>query len=398
VTDAVLVLNAGSGTVKFSVYPVAALGPSDGRAAQRGRIDGIGREGVVELLEADGSVRVVDRLPAPASHADAIAALLARTAASCPDLDIVAAGHRFVHGGPRYFEATRIDATVFADLEGAAPLAPLHQPHSLAGVRAVADRVPGLPQVACFDTGFHRTMPRVARIFGLPQSLTDAGIVRYGFHGLSYESVVAALPAVAGDRAAGGRVIVAHLGHGASLCAIEHGRSVATTMSFTPLDGVPMSTRCGDLDPGVVLYLQQQLGWSAERVARVLYHESGLLGVSGLSADMRDLLASRAPRSALAVELFVYRTAREIGSLAAALGGLDLLVFTGGIGEHAGVIRERVLQRCGWLGVRVDPRANAVHGPRIDARDGPVSAWVVHTNEELVIARHTRDAVRFAHV
>jgi acetate kinase len=394
-TEAVLVLNAGSGTVKFSMYAVPALAAGDGRAALRGRIDGIGREGVIEVVDADGTFRPVARLPAPASHADAIAAILCRTAAACPDLDIAVAGHRFVHGGPRHFAPVRVDDDVLAALEAAVPLAPLHQPHSLAGVRAVAAQAPGLPQVACFDTGFHRTMPRVARIFGLPRYLTDAGVVRYGFHGLSYESVAAVLPAVAGAAAAG-RVIVAHLGHGASLCAMHGGRSVATTMSFTPLDGVPMSTRCGDLDPGVVLYLQQQLGWTVERVHRLLYHESGLLGVSGISADMRDLLASGSEDAAVAVELFVYRTAREIGSLAAALGGVDLLVFTGGIGEHAATIREGVLRQCGWLGVRVDRDANARHGPRIDTRDGAVSAWVVHTNEELVIARHARDVLSAA--
>jgi acetate kinase len=232
-------------------------------------------------------------------------------------------------------------------------------------------------------------------MFGLPRALTAEGVVRYGFHGLSYESVVDQLPGLVGE-VPSGRVIVAHLGHGASLCAIRDGRSVATTMSFTPLDGVPMSTRCGDLDPGVVLYLLQQRGWSLDRVTQLLYHESGLLGVSGLSADMRDLLSSDAPEAAEAVELFVYRTAREIGSLAAALGGVDLLVFTGGIGEHAAVIRAGVLQRCRWLGVAVNAVANAAHGPRIDMRDGPVSAWVVPTNEEIVIARHTRDALRLA--
>jgi acetate kinase len=394
VSDAVLVLNAGSGTVKFSLYATAELERAAPQPAQRGLVDGIGRAGVVEVLGADGVFRVVERLPTPTSHADAVEAILARTAAECPDLEVVAAGHRFVHGGPRHFEPVRLDAEVLAELEAAVPLAPLHQPHSLAGVRALMERAAALPQVACFDTGFHRTMPRVARVFAVPRALTDEGVVRYGFHGLSYESVAAQLPGIVGEGAR--RVVVAHLGHGASLCAMDAGRSVATTMTFTPLDGVPMSTRCGDLDPGVVLYLIQQRGWSAERVARLLYHESGLLGVSGLSADMRDLLASDAPGAAEAVELFVYRVTREIGSLAAALGGLDAIVFTGGIGEHAPTIRAQVLQRCAWLGVDVDAATNATHGPRIDTRDGPVSAWVVPTNEEIIIARHTRSALRLA--
>jgi len=271
------------------------------------------------------------------------------------------------------------------------PLAPLHQPHNLAAVAAVAARHPQLPQVACFDTAFHHTQPAVATRFALPRHLSEEGVRRYGFHGLSYEYIAAALPRYLGAAPARGRVIVAHLGAGASLCALRDGCSVATTMSFTPLDGVPMGCRCGALDPGVVLYLLQEKGLSAAAVAALLYHESGLLGVSGLSDDMRTLLASELPAAREAVELFVYRIGREIGSLAAALGGLDALVYTAGIGEHAPQIRARVAAAAAWLGLELDPAANAAGGPRLATPRSRVSAWVIPTDEDLMIARHTWD-------
>jgi acetate kinase len=268
-------------------------------------------------------------------------------------------------------------------------LAPLHQPHQLAAIRAIGASAPRVAQVACFDTSFHRTQPPLAQQFALPRALTAKGLRRYGFHGLSYEYVMSALPQVAPD-CAHGKLIVAHLGNGASMCAIDRARSVATTMGFTAVDGLPMGTRTGSLDPGVILYLLQHEGLDADAIEELIYRRSGLLGVSGLSSDMRTLLASDLPAAREAVDLFVYRIGRELGSLAAALGGLDAVVFTGGIGEHAAPIRARVCQDAQWLGVALDARANASGGPRISAPGSRVSAWVVPTDENLMIARHTR--------
>jgi acetate kinase len=278
---------------------------------------------------------------------------------------------------------------VVNELRRLVPLAPLHQPHHLAAIAALYKLHPGLPQVACFDTAFHQTQPLVASSFALPHALTAEGVRRYGFHGLSYEYIAGAFAQQPGAQAAQGRVVVAHLGSGASMCALRDGRSVATTMSFTPLDGLPMSRRCGSLDPGVVLYLMQEKNMSADAVSTLLYHDSGLLGVSGLSDDMQTLLASSDARAAQAVDLFVYRVGRELGSLAAALGGLDALVFTAGIGEHAVEIRRRVCADADWLGVELDEAANAAHGPRITKSGSRTSAWVIPTDEDLMIARHT---------
>jgi acetate kinase len=300
-----------------------------------------------------------------------------------------AVGHRVVHGGMTFAEPTRIDAAVIARLEELVPLAPLHQPQAVAAIEAVARVAPRVPQVACFDTMFHRRQPVVAQEFALPRDLTEKGVRRYGFHGLSYEYIASVLPVVAPE-CARGKVVVAHLGNGASMCAMAQGRSVATTMGFTALDGLPMGTRTGALDPGVILYLLAQEKMDPKAVERLLYERSGLLGVSGISSDMRTLLASRAPPARQAVELFVYRIGRELGSLAAALGGLDALVFTAGIGEHAVEIRERVCEDAAWLGVALDRDANARGGPRITGARAAVSAWVVPTDENLMIARHTR--------
>jgi acetate kinase len=282
---------------------------------------------------------------------------------------------------------------VLAKLEKLVPLAPLHQPHNLAPIRALLERSPELPQVACFDTAMHRSNPPVAQMFALPAELTEAGVRRYGFHGLSYEYIASRLPEV-DPRAAKGKTVVFHLGNGASMCALLAGRSVASTMGFTAVDGLPMGTRCGALDPGVVLYLMDERGMDARAVEKMIYQQSGLLGVSGLSSDMRVLLESQDARAKLAVDLFVYRIGRELGSLAAALGGLDALVFTAGIGERATVIRERVCRQAAWLGVELDDPANARHGPRITSASSRVAAWVIPTNEELMIARHTREALR----
>ncbi|MFO0800907.1 MAG: acetate/propionate family kinase [Gemmataceae bacterium] len=340
--DAVLVINAGSSSLKFAAFPAAG-----GDALMRG---------------------TVDRLP-PDGHDRALTVAFDRCKTDLQDHRLIGVGHRVVHGGVRYSSPALIDATVMAELDGLTPLAPLHQPHGLAAVRAVARLAPDLPQVACFDTAFHRAQPEVAQRFGLPRRFHDAGVRRYGFHGLSYEYVASVLPSV-DPAAAAGRTIVAHLGNGASLCAILGGRSVATTMGFTPTDGLLMGTRCGAIDPGVPIYLMNHYGMRVEHVWHLFDHESGLLGVSGLSADMRELLASADPHAAEAVDLFVYRIGREIGSLAAALGGLDALVFTGGIGENAAVVRDRVCSAAAWL--------------------GPVRTYVIPTDEERMIADHTR--------
>jgi acetate kinase len=282
-----------------------------------------------------------------------------------------------------------IDDEVLAALEAFVHLAPLHQPHNLAAIKAAMRQAPHLPQVACFDTSFHHTQPPVAQAFALPRRYADEGVRRYGFHGLSYEYIASVLPQT-DARAAAGRTVVAHLGNGASMCALSGGRSVATTMGFTGVDGLPMGTRSGTLDPGVLLYLMDRHGMNARELERLIYQQSGLLGVSGISSDMRTLLASRDPRAAEAVDLLVYRIGRELGSLAATLGGLDALVFTGGIGENAAAIRARVCQGAAWLGLELDAAANDAGGPRISGADSRVTAWVIPTNEELMIAQHTR--------
>jgi len=369
-----LVLNAGSSSLKFALYRA-------GERCLRGQAGGIGGEGWVDW-------NGVREARAFSDHEAALGWLFRRLEREglTPD----AAGHRVVHGGARFTAPVRIDETVLAELEALVPLAPLHQPHNLAAMRALARLRPHLPQVACFDTAFHHTLPEVARRYALPGEWEARGVRIYGFHGLSYEAVVHALPAVAGVLPE--RLIVAHLGAGCSLCAVRAGRSVATTMGLTPLDGVPMATRPGHLDPGVVPYLLRQ-GLSLEEVEDGLYHRSGWLGVSGRSADMRELLASGDSRARAAVDLFCYRVVCEIGSLAAALGGVEALVFTGGVGENAAEIRARILAGCAWLGFRLDEAANARHGPRITQPDGP-AAWVVPTDEEAVIARRTLELLQ----
>jgi acetate kinase len=323
------------------------------------------------------------------THEDALAALMLWLEGHFQDHRLVAAGHRVVHGGSLYTAPVRIDASVIGELRRLIPLAPLHQPHNLAAIAALSKLHPALPQIACFDTAFHHTQPEIATAFALPRRLTAEGIRRYGFHGLSYEYIANVLPDILGPAEADGRVVVAHLGSGASMCAMHRRKSVATTMGFTALDGLPMGSRCGNLDPGVILYLIQEKGMTAQAVSDLLYHSSGLLGVSGVSDDMRTLLASADPHAADAVALFVYRISRELGSLAAALGGLDALVFTAGIGEHAPEIRRRVCEQAVWLGVHFDEAANAVGGPKITIADSRASAWVIPTDEDLMIARHT---------
>jgi acetate kinase len=305
---------------------------------------------------------------------------------------IIAIGHRVVHGGERYSEPVRLDAAMIEALAGFIPLAPLHQPHNLDAIRTIAELRPELPQVACFDTAFHRSQPPGAQIFALPRAITAQGVRRYGFHGLSYEFIADTLPEHLGE-AADGRVIVAHLGNGASMCAMHRRRCVATTMGFTAVEGLVMGTRCGSIDPGVLLYLMEYGGYDAKALTKLLYKESGLLGVSGLSADMRILLGSEQPEAKEAVDLFCYRIVREIGSLAAALGGLDALVFTGGIGEHAAPVREKICHATAWLGLELDPAANADHATRISTSASRVTALVMPTNEEWIIARHTAETL-----
>jgi acetate kinase len=294
-----------------------------------------------------------------------------------------------VHGGPQFSGPTVLTPKILAELKELTPLAPLHQPHNLGPIETLFDRMPNVPQVACFDTSFHRGHSPVASLVPLPREFCRGGVERYGFHGLSYEYIASTLPEVAPE-VADGRIIVAHLGSGASLCALKGRKSIDSTMSFTALDGLCMGTRPGALDPGIVLYLFQQLGLSVKQVEEVLYKKSGLLGISGVSNDMRDLLASNEPAARLAVDFFIYRAAKEIGGLAAALGGLDALVFTAGIGENSPEIRRRIVEASAWLGFKLDSAANTARGARITIAQSGVSAWVIPTNEELMIARHTR--------
>lgn len=386
-TDAILVLNAGSSSLKFSVFETGGAGGS----LARGQVEGIGTEPRFVLRGSGGEEIERQTLDGGASldHEQALGVVLERCQARLGDSRLVAVGHRVVHGGVTFAAPVRIDDAVLAELDALIPLAPLHQPHNLAAVRAVSGRAPHMPQVACFDTAFHRGQPEVAQRFGLPRRFADEGVRRYGFHGLSYEYVASILPGI-DARAASGRTVVAHLGNGASMCAMLGGKSVATTMSFTPADGLVMGTRAGSLDPGALLYLMTRHGMSAAQVEHLIYHESGLLGVSGVSSDMRELLASADPHAAKAVDLFVYRIGRELGSLAAALGGLDALVFTGGIGENAAAIRARVCHDAAWLGVNLDETANESGGPQIGRAGSGAAVWILPTNEELMIANHTR--------
>ena len=386
-SDAILVLNAGSSSIKFSLFP-GHVRPSRQDLICDGECEGIGHRVHFTAKNGAGASLVDEYLAEGTTHEDALAALLRWLEAHFQDHRLVAAGHRVVHGGSLYTAPVRIDAAVIAELRRLIPLAPLHQPHNLAAIAALSKLYPALPQIACFDTAFHHTQPEVATAFALPRRLAAEGIRRYGFHGLSYEYIASVLPDMLGPAVADGRVVVAHLGSGASMCAMHRRKSVATTMGFTALDGLPMSRRCGNLDPGVVLYLMQEKGMTAAEVSDLLYHDSGLFGVSGISDDMRILLASDRPSAKDAVALFVYRIGRELGSLAAALGGLDALVFTAGIGEHAAEIRRRVCEDAAWLGVDLDEGANATGGPRITRAGSRTSAWVIPTDEDLMIARH----------
>lgn len=392
--SSVLALNAGSSSLKFALY-------QDSEKLElmlRGQFDGLpvqprflARGGVGELLaERSWDPGVALR------HEEAANFLFGWLREQLlTEQPPVAVGHRVVHGGDLFAEPVQIDARSLAGLETLVPLAPLHQPLNLAPIRAIAAAAPGLPQVACFDTAFHRTQPAAAQRFALPRRFHDQGVRRYGFHGLSFEHAAATLRTL-DPLAAAGRTIVAHLGAGASLCAMKGGRSVATTMGFTALDGLVMATRCGNLDPGVLLHLMDRHGLNARAIEDLLYHRSGLLGVSEISGDMRVLLQSPDPQAREAVDLFVYRVGREIGSLAAALGGLDALVFTAGIGENSPAIRERIGRDAAWLGLEWDKTANERGASRLHLDGSRVSAWIVPADEERMIAIHTRRLLRTA--
>jgi acetate kinase len=380
--DLILVINAGSSSIKFAIYE------GDGMLF-RGQMEGIGASPRMRIADASGE-RVVDQSLAAEGldRAAATRRLLETAVELVGGRPVLAVGHRVVHGGVKYAAPVRVERQVLADLAELSPLAPLHQPHNLASIAAIAEAAPQIPQVACFDTAFHRGQPPLAQLFAIPRKYTEAGVRRYGFHGLSYEYVASRLPDVAPELAKG-RVIVAHLGSGASLCAMHAGRSVASTMGFTAVDGLMMGTRCGALDPGVLIYLMDAYGMDARALEKLVYKESGLLGVSGVSSDMRSLHASAEPAAAEAVALFVYRVVREVGSLAAALGGVDGLVFTAGIGENDAKVRAAVAAGCGWLGLELDEARNAAGQGRISVQTSPLSAWVIPTDEERMVARHT---------
>ena len=385
--DYTLVLNAGSSSLKFCVY--ARPQANDWHLESRGQIEGIGASPRILARDADGRT-LTDQTPSTPVHdgAGALEALAVWLRSMYGGGRVLGVGHRVVHGGARYTGPVIVTAQVLAELHRLIPLAPLHQPHNLAAIEAVSERLPGTPQVACFDTSFHRTQSTLAELIALPDEICQAGVRRYGFHGLSYEYIATALPRMAADIARA-RVIVAHLGNGASLCALRDGKSVDSSLGFTALDGLCMGTRPGGVDPGVILYLFQNLGLSAPEVETVLYKKSGLLAISGISSDMRDLLASSEAKARLAVDYFVYRAAKEIGALAAVLGGVDGLVFTAGIGENSAEIRRRICESSAWLGIKLDAEANARNALRISVAESRVSVWVIPTNEELMIARHT---------
>jgi acetate kinase len=386
--DALLVVNAGSSSVKFNVY---VLGAGEGLfLMSRGQMDGIGTRPRLRARDDRGATLIdtsftAGEVPDLAEATSRVAGWLRGRYA---DADLVAVGHRVAHGGAVFAAPVAVDGSVLTVLERFVPLAPLHQPHHLRPIRMLAQRFPGLLQVACFDTAFHRAHPDVADRYALPDTLYQEGIRRYGFHGLSYEYVAGRLLQMAPE-IAGGAVVVCHLGSGASMCAIKDGRSVDSTMGFTALDGLPMGTRCGQLDPGVILYLLTEKGYRTEDVENLLYRQAGLRGLSGISNDVRELLASDDPRAQLALDYFVYRVARELGSLAAAMDGIDGVVFTAGIGENSAEIRARVCAHAGWLGLRLDDAANRAGGPRISAAGSRISAWVIPTDEERMIAQHT---------
>lgn len=388
-SEAILVLNAGSSSLKFTEFVIGQNNALDAKVS--GNLEELYGHARFRAKDTQGNIAGEHAWSedAPPQHAGALEFLFDWLEHFSSDTHVIAVGHRVVHGGAAYSAPVLVDADVLATLAEFVPLAPLHQPHNLLPIRTLAERRPALTQVACFDTAFHRTVSPLAQAFALPTAITNRGVRRYGFHGLSYEYIASVLKQY-DAHAAAGRAIVLHLGNGASMCAIYGGKSVATTMGFTAVDGLPMGTRSGNLDPGVILYLMQELRMDAGAIESLLYRESGLLGVSGVSSDMRELLESSDPRAKFAIDLFVYRIGRELGSLAAALGGVDAIVFTAGIGEHAAAVREAVCRQASWLGLEFDPVANAARSSCISTASSRVAAWVIPTNEELMIARHTQ--------
>ena len=388
--DAILTLNAGSSSIKFALY--AKTKPISQQAEMTGQIDGIGARPHIKAKDKNGNKLDDVDIPlagdADTQHHEALEFLVDWLHSHEAGWTIVGVGHRVVHGGSVYSQPVLLTDQCTDKLRQFVPLAPLHQPHNLDGIDALHACLPGVPQVGCFDTAFHRTQPEVAQRFALPRKITDEGVRRYGFHGLSYEYIADTLPSLIGDKA-DGKVIVAHLGNGASLCAMEGRKSVASTMGFTAVEGLMMGTRTGSIDPGVLLYLMEFHNYDLKSLTKLLYKESGLLGVSGISQDMRTLLESNEQAAKEAVELFCYRLVREIGSLTAALGGLDALVFTGGIGEHAAPVRAAACKGLAWLGIQLDEQANIKNTSHISTTDSQVKALVIPTNEEWMLARHT---------
>jgi len=390
--DNILTLNAGSSSLKFAVFRVAA---EEIHERVRGQVEGLGAQPRFIARQPDGVKHEAQPWSAsrpPGTAVEALNAVLEWLRGSMPEIAIDAVGHRIVHGGSDFSEAVVLNADVLQALQRLVPLAPLHQPHNLSGVAAVRELFGEIPQVGCFDTAFHRQHPWVNDVFGLPLELLEEGVRRYGFHGLSYEYVMHTLTRIA-PLLASGRVVVAHLGNGASMCAVRGGRSVDSTMGFSALDGLPMGTRCGQLDPGVLLYLLQEKGLSAEQLSDMLYRRSGLKGLSSISHDLRELEASTRSEATQAIDYFVFRIRRELGAMAAVLGGLDALVFTGGIGENAVHIRERVCRDFEWLGIELDQHRNRNAEQTISAEGAPIRVLVIPTDEEATIAAHTRQLV-----
>jgi acetate kinase len=387
--NSILVLNAGSSSLKFAVFDLSGNGQLNQKII--GQVEGIGTAPHLKVKNADEQIIINAHWQKEdvVNHSQALQHITDFLRNNCNNL--IAVGHRVVHGGPEYATPLLITPAVLEKLDHITPLAPLHNPHNLAAIRAMMQERPELPQVACFDTAFHRQQDKLAKLFGLPYSYYEQGVQRYGFHGLSYEYIASVLP----PEIASGRVIVAHIGSGASLCAINQGQSVTSTMGFTALDGLLMGTRPGSLDAGVILYLLQQEGLSPKQLENLLYKQSGLLGLSGISNDMRVLLDSTEPQARLAIDYFVYRVSREIGSLAAAMGGLDALIFTAGIGENSPQIRQLICEQATWLGVDFDATANESNVDRISCENSRVSVWVIPTNEELMIAQHTQAILNF---
>jgi len=384
----ILTINAGSSSIKFALFELN--GGLARHPSLSGQIDGIGAEAKLVAKNGNGQRFPEVALKPGVRHQEAFDELLRWLGEhNEDDWKISAVGHRVVHGGELYSQPMVLTPGIVAELAQFIVLAPLHQPHNLAGIRALTALLPAIPQIACFDTAFHRTQPRVAQLFAIPKALTAEGVKRYGFHGLSYEYIARVLPDHSAK--ANGRVVVAHLGNGASMCAMVGRHSQATSMGFTAIDGLMMGTRTGALDPGVILYLLENKGMGVKELTNLLYKESGLLGVSGISQDMRTLLTSSDPAAADAVELFCYRAVTQIGSLAAAIGGIDALVFTGGIGEHAVIIRRRIVEACAWLGLELDIDANAGNRIHIGTASSRVDVLVIPTDEEWMIAQHARN-------